>query len=451
MPKLYARVYHLLDTCKDPFHFAKPEERRRRMRGCIEAIALLVCRANAELDRFGDFVKFLGDTGTAEKTRDSSSVETDGPFVMRWTCLSLLIIRSTLDRSASLREKARLAVETLAGEDDTGDDRALASAQNIDGTLRNAWSSLLQLNNALIQPRVDGEQVTSILRHYEPQVSQLENILIDVDRLSRVDQQVLDVQSFIVTTSQGIIHQLPGVQFDDFDSETGPVPVQPSDLVERSDQYVRLGQFIFPGQALKSICSLGPTFRTALDGMWNADAHRELLENVKGFLQVPTWKENLLQRQLWRLQDLRDGGGLGFTVELYFLTLKQLLSIPPSSSNESHSPLYIGAFRAISSDWAKYKYSLGTQKLLLDMILPSHGIISEFRYPTDVTDEFLELLGNILEGQGGSHLGDAMQVLSAPDIYYASYGDEQDAFRANVLRVITKALAPVLDVPTAAT
>ena len=385
-------------------------------------------------------MKLLGDTGTAEKTRDLSSVETDGPFVMRWTCLSLLIIRSILDRSASVREKAKLAVETLAGEDDTGDDRALTGAQNIDGTLQNARSSLLQLNNALIQPGVDSEQVTSILRHYEPQVSQLENICNDADRLSLVDQQVFDVQSFIVTNSQGITHQLPGVQLDDFDSETGPVPVQSSGLVERSDEYPRLGQFIFPGQTLKSICSLGTTFRTALDGMWNADAHRELLENVKGFLQVPNWKGNLLQRQLWRLQDLRDGGGLGFTVELYFLTLKQLLSIPSSSSsNESHSPLYIGAFRAISSDWAKYRHSLGTQKLLLDMILPSHGIISEFRYPTDVTDEFLELLGNILKGQGGSHLDDAMQVLSAPDIYYASYGDEQDAFRANVLRAITEA------------
>jgi hypothetical protein len=244
------------------------------MRGCIEAIALLVCRANAELDHFGDFVKILGDAGTTEKTRDLSSVETDGPFVMRWTCLSLLIIRSILDRSAPVREKAKLAVETLAGEDDTGDDRALTGAQNIDGTLQNARSSLLQLNNALIQPGVDSEQVTSILRHYEPQVSQLENICIDADRLSRVDQQVSDVRSFIVTNSQGITHQLLGVQFDDFDSETGPVPVQSSGLVERSDEYPRLGQFIFPGQTLKSICSLGTTFWTALDGMWNADAHR---------------------------------------------------------------------------------------------------------------------------------------------------------------------------------
>lgn len=256
VPKLYALVSHLLDTCENPSLFEKSEEQRRRLRGCIEAIALLVCCANAKIDRFGeDIVKLLGDTGNAEKTRDLSSVEPDGPFVMRWTCLSLLVIRSILERSVSVREKAKLAVETLAGEDDTGDDRALAGAKNIDGTLQNVRSSLLQLNDALARPGVEAEQVTLTLRHFEPQLSQLENIRNDVD-LSRVDQQMFDVQYFIITNSHGIARQLPGVQFDDLNSETGPVPVQSSGLVERSDEHPR--QFMFPGQTLGSICSLGP-------------------------------------------------------------------------------------------------------------------------------------------------------------------------------------------------
>ena len=247
-----------------------------------------------------------------------------------------------------------------------------------------------------------------------------------------MDQRIYDVQSFIVATSQGITRQLPGVQFDDFDPETGPVAVQFSHLVDWSRGPPT--QFISPGQTLKNICSLGSTFRSTLEGMWDLVAHQELLENVKEFLQDPTWKEILLQRQLWRLQDLRDGGGLGFTVELFFLALKQQL-LSTTSTNESHSPLYIDAFRAISSDWAKYQHSPGTQKLLLDMIMPYHGIISKFRFPTYITDEFLELLRNILKAQRGSHLEDAMQLLSDPDIY-PSYGHEQEAFRANVLRAI---------------
>jgi hypothetical protein len=439
VPNVYTRIHHLLDTCKDPL-FEKPEEQRGRTRACIEATALLVCRAKAKLDHFGDIAKLLGDTGIAEKTRDLSSMETDGPFVVRWTCLSLLTIRSILERETSVREKAKLAVEAFVIGNDTGDDQALAGAQTIDGTFRDARSSLSQLYNALTQvENPSKEQVILILDGHRSQVSQLENIHTHTDRFSpvAVDQRMYDVQSSIVETSQGITRQLPGVQFqfDNFDSETGPVAVQFSQLVEWSRGPPT--QFIFPEPTLRSICSLGSTFRSTLEGMWDPGAHQELLENVKGFLQDSTWKESLLQRQLWRLQDLRDGGGLGFTVELFFLALKQLLST--TSSNESHSPLFIGAFRAITSDWVKYKHSPldspGTQRLLLDMILPNHGIISEFRYPTYIIDEFLELLGNILKGQRGPHLDDAMQVLLAPGIY-SSHGDEQEALRAKVVSAI---------------
>ncbi len=55
-----------------------------------------------------------------------------------------------------------------------------------------------------------------------------------------------------------------------------------------------------------------------------------------------------MERQLWRLQDLRDGGGFGFSVELFFNVLADLLSM--ASSWDTHSALYIGTFRSITSD-----------------------------------------------------------------------------------------------------
>jgi hypothetical protein len=113
-----------------------------------------------------------------------------------------------------------------------------------------------------------------------------------------------------------------------------------------------------------------------------------------------------MQRQLWRLQDLRDGGGLGFTVELFFLALSQLLST--SSSKESHSALYTGTFRAITSDWSKHKHSLGTQNLLLNIAM-SHRWEFDGYYPAYIVDEFLLLLGNIFEGQTGPHIDEARQ------------------------------------------
>jgi len=145
----------------------------------------------------------------------------------------------------------------------------------------------------------------------------------------------------------------------------------------------------------------------------------------------------MLHRQVWRLQDLGDGGGLGFTVQLFFVTLKQLLST--SSPNESHSALYIGTLRAITSDWSKYKRSLGTQKLLLDMTVPDRGIFSDFDYPAYIVDEFLVLLGNILDGQRGPHIDDVEQLLSrrSREVFGSLRG-----FYTKTLRVITRVRAP---------
>ena len=76
---------------------------------------------------------------------------------------------------------------------------------------------------------------------------------------------------------------------------------------------------------------------------------------------------NLLQRQLWRLQDLRDSGGLA--IHFFLVTLNQLLfaSLP----QDSHPALYITTFRVITSDWSEYRHSLGTQKSFLMQLHPT--------------------------------------------------------------------------------
>ena len=80
---------------------------------------------------------------------------------------------------------------------------------------------------------------------------------------------------------------------------------------------------------------------------------------------------------------------------------------------ELQSSLYVGTFRIITSDWSKYKHSLGTQQLLLDMVTSVPGIISHsYRYPTSLVNEFFVLLGNILEGQTGPHIDHIVQELS---------------------------------------
>jgi hypothetical protein len=126
--------------------------------------------------------------------------------------------------------------------------------------------------------------------------------------------------------------------------------------------------------------------------------------------KFPDRSDDLFRRQMWRFQDLQDGGGLGFTVELFFLALKQLLSNP--SSKESHSPLYRGTFDAITSNWSKYTDSSGTQKLLLNMVVQERGTIFGFDYPPYIVTAFLQFLHNILRGKTGPHIDHVVQQLT---------------------------------------
>ena len=173
------------------------------------------------------------------------------------------------------------------------------------------------------------------------------------------------------------------------------------------------------------------TLRNTLEGQGDVDAYKELLKNLERFRYQSGWQGDEIQRQMWRLQDLRDGGGGPcFTVELFFLALSQLLST--SSSKESHSALCTGTFRAITSNWNRHKDSWNTK-------IPSryHHVTMSRRweldgsYPAYFVDEFLSLLGNIFEGQTGPHIDEARRQFESFESY------DYRRFSERVLRVLT--------------
>ncbi|KAH9061767.1 hypothetical protein EDB83DRAFT_2385829 [Lactarius deliciosus] len=110
-----------------------------------------------------------------------------------------------------------------------------------------------------------------------------------------------------------------------------------------------------------------------------------------------------MKRQMWRLQDVRDGGGIGFSIELFFLSLRRLLSI--SSLDESDSVFYTGTLKVITSHWMEGKESPGTHRILLniicDLIIPGRGTFSDFSCPESITTMLLDTVGNMLRGYVG--------------------------------------------------
>jgi hypothetical protein len=103
-------------------------------------------------------------------------------------------------------------------------------------------------------------------------------------------------------------------------------------------------------------------------------------------------------------------------------TLLELTRAPPGSrtpsSKVSYHALYVGAFKNITSDWRKYKGSLGTQHVLLDLVCDVAMRGLRHGNPTglflgDIFNELLKLLRNILEGQPGPCIDNAMERLRA--------------------------------------
>ena len=407
--ELSKRVTRTLEICRSRQFLANDDMEnklwQRRTRACIETVASLVFCANARLDWFGDVAELLRDISTSEKPGELSEAGTGQFFVMCWSCLSLVVIRNFLDRGI-MSDKVTAGAEMLARQGDTDDDKAPTVAQKIDEALPKGMWCLQRLYESL--PKADYLlwDIGTILRSYEPEISELEKINKEADSLLEVDDQIYDQQAILLEQKfHEIISEFPGAYgFSRF----FPNLKIPS-LVELFDD-TRKMQFIRPWQTLKSMSSPAVTLRNILEGRGDAEAYRELLEILNKIFCFPYWNGDAMQQQSWRMQDLRDGGGFGFTVELFFVALDQLLSTP--SSKESHSALCMGAFRTIISDWSKHKHSLGTQSLLL-YVAWSHAEQFGHHYPVYIVDEFLELLGNSFEGQTRSRIDKVVQQLTS--------------------------------------
>jgi len=430
--ELNIRVAHLLETCKNRDVFAIEDLWRRRTRGCVETVVSLVCCAGVKLDQFGDIVKLLGDIGVDQKVRESSSVGKDQMFVMRWTCLSLVAIQPILASDRRLHDHAGLAISSLTEyRHHTGDEH---TPTHIVGTFCNALECLRELSGAL--PFVGNTEETEarrILLNRESLISKLERI--GAQDLDSADEWIQAVQRDVERTTHSIICQLPGINFDD----AGMEPVHLNQLMELYRDCHKF-PFIFPSHNLKSIRKVTHTFRNILDGNWDDVAFKEVTKDLREMFSS-VGPDNPLRREVWRLQDLHEGGRLGFTVELFFLALRQLLST--SSSKESHSALLIGTFRAVTSDWSKYKKSLGTQKLLLDWVVSDNCIIvdSADAYPDFLIDEFLLFLAKVLEGQGGPHIDAIVHQLTEKLRFLYLITRRRALFYEKALRVITQARA----------
>ena len=342
------RMGLFFDTCKNRATFTSDELWRTRVRACFEVMASLVAYANAEIGWFGDTLQALGDIGSFEGMRNLSLFEKDEAYVVRWTCLSIAAIRSSLKNSLFREHIPALSELSWPYLYTT----RVARAQEIDEALERRWRN-----------EHDWRLSTSFAAH---KMRENNGYFADFDSANLNE-----------TVNR---NQLPGAQFDFPDSE---------------QQCFEL----FCNPAKLRFISCRTPLDKFLDYLGRIDGYRDNSSNSEELKQVIEKifrPKHLLQRRMWNLDDLFSGG-LGFAVELFLLSFKQLLSTHPSQ--ESYSALYIGTFRAITSDRREYRHSRGTAKILLDAVASDQGFLRTFNYPDYITDEVWELVSDILEEQ----------------------------------------------------
>src|SRR5258708_4888371 len=258
-----------------------------------------------------------------------------------------------------LQESAKFALDGIARvQRDYGspDSEALmAIAQGIDDYLTGAWAPVGDLYLAfepwsLSKTKSD---VRRVLNSCEESISELERITIAIEAVvENVDWRISFFQERMDEITHRLTQRLPGVFFNRMKS-SGPISLSEAFNFPTVGTTPVPPQLIIPGQQIQSLCTLGRRLRDIIEEQsteeheeQSTEEHEETLKSLESLREIPVslrgLNNYLMKRQLWRLLDLRDGRGLGFTIELFFLALRQLHFLSESSSSELTKVFYMG-------------------------------------------------------------------------------------------------------------
>lgn len=397
--ELCQRIRHLFETCDHHESFTSDKEWRKRSRACVETAAPFIFCMDADISTFGNIGRVLSDLGNVEKTRDVSPTSLNWSFISCWTCLSIVLIRKLLV-SSDLQETALAATQPLLTFYETDDypspEMGLEPVRKMDKQFVAAWHCVERLRvafNGLNHSERRGGKTEEILRgdKYQPE---LEKIYKQARRMEKVDDSIAEFQTQIDKVTHNLIRRLPGVVFDEL---VGSVPI--CNVFDFLLSPIR-PQFVYLSPRLQVLSSLSEK-RSSMGYVEIA----EVLNDIDASVGSAVERHRSMERQFWRLQDIREGGALGYTLELYLLSLKRILSTITRQPRDILLTYYAGALKSITSDWKSYKKSIGTLQIILniicDMAVRDRGIFSNFRYPdyVTITEELLTLLGNMVEGE----------------------------------------------------
>ncbi|KAI0261952.1 hypothetical protein BC834DRAFT_1043705 [Gloeopeniophorella convolvens] len=420
---LGSRITRLLKTCTDPGILPTEDARRKRARACVDAALSLVLSMEHEWEWFAE-TEILAQTltylGDVERIREPSAAGFDSMFAVRWTCMSLIAVRKML-RTSAVHDAAQRVITCLAdvrGEKGgEKDDVAAKTSGIIDQYVKTGWEAADNLRielNREVEPDKTEERFQEIVRDNKSDVAELEYTWNILGWAEDTDEAIITLVRTMVHATGGVLEYLPGVvlrwqqdprRMPDKGMRAAPTYLMPQFIPPRL-LVQRLWLCVW---ALRNISAVGWGVSLSQPKTLGELSAPELhMPAVRALIEETT---SPLKTQLWRLQDLRDGG-LVYMLELLISVIRS----SKAASHHSSRPVFIGTFRHVTSDWKERRHALGVQRLLVNLlhqVLPKNNDTPSDEMPGYVIDEFLAFLGNVLAEKKGSHVTEAIAMIQA--------------------------------------
>jgi hypothetical protein len=447
---LSGRITRLLKTCTDPGVLPTEEARRKRARGCVDASLSFILSVDNEWEWFAEpeiMSQALTYLGGVERIREPSTPGFDPYFTVRWTCMSMIAVRKMLNTSM-VHNAARRVVICLAevrGDDSGNEDEMAARTTGIiDRHLRTGWASGNALHESLrrdVEADKMEESFREIMTNHQLDIRDLGEAWNSLGWAENADEAIIDLVQTMIHTTGGVLSYLPSA-----------VLAWPQDSRRAPDKGMRaapphlIPQFIPPRFLTQRLWLCVCALRAISAADWGASPyHPEAL----GDLSAPEMDMPEIRRvfdmtptpmkvQLWRVQDLREGGFV-FMLELF---LSAVLASKVSLHHSSR-PLFVGTFRSLTSDWKEHRDRQATQRLLvrlLQRVLQSTPDSPSDEVPAYIVDEFLTFIGGVLAEKKGSHVAEAISLIE--DYRDVALRDGTHAVVENALQTISPPKPP---------
>ena len=420
---LSGRITRLLKTCNDPGVLPTEEARRKRARACVDASLSFVLSIDDDWEWFAEpeimsqALTYLGDV---ERIRDPTTPGFDAPFAVRWTCMALVAVRRMLNTPV-VRTAAQRVITCLAevrGENGGDEDEVAAKTSGIiDHHLKSGWEAADILRTALIrvvEPDKMEDQFLATIGYYPTQgaITNLGDAWNSLGWADKADEAVIDLVRTMVYTTGGVLSYLPSAVLSWVpDSRRRP------DVGMRTTPPHLMPQFLPPRLLTQQLWLCVCALRNIATTDWGVSPYHP---KTLGDLCAPEMDVSEIRRvidptpipmkaQLWRLQDLRNGGFV-FMLELFMAAVHS----SKVSLHHSSRPVFVGTFKSLTSDLKDHRDSPGTQRLLVHLlrqVLAKNDEIPADNTPAYIVDIFLTFIGEVLAGKKGTHVTEALKLI----------------------------------------